>query len=99
MIGKCFRTFNGCQYHQWQTYNGFGFRFVIQFNHLLLRMSLAPGAEVIYDPELGGPPLRIYPVPLCGQTAVPEYQDLMQFEHCVVLKTWDGCRGNVPMTG
>lgn len=98
-IGKCFRTVNGGQYQQSQIYSGFGFRFVVQFNHLLLRLALAPGTEVIYDHELGGPPLRIYPVPGRGQTAVPEYQDIMQFEHSFVLETWEGCRGNIAKTG
>ena len=61
--------------------------------------AMAPGTEVIYDHTLGGPPLRIYPVPGRGQTAVPEYQDFMQFEHSVVLKTWEGCRGNIAKAG
>lgn len=98
-IGKCFRTVNGGQYQPSQIANGFAFHFIIQFNHLLLRVALAYGTEVIYDRELGGPPLRIYPVPDREESAVTEYQDLMKFEHSVVLKTWQGCQGNIPMTG
>ncbi len=98
-IGKCFRTVNGNVYQQSQIFGGFGFRFVVQFNHLLLRLALAPGSNIDYDPQLGGKPLRIYPVSDHASAVTPSYQDIMQFEHSVVLKTWADCAGNIARKG
>jgi hypothetical protein len=97
-IGKCFRAVNGGKYCRSQIFSGFGFSFGVQFNHLLLRIARAPGTVVDYDPALGGPSLRLYPVPDRQLTVVPKYADIMKFTHAVVLKTWRGCQGNIPKT-
>lgn len=95
-ISKCFRVVNGGQYQPCQVGAGLSFRFTVQFNHLLLRICRAPEAHVDYDTDLGGRPIRLYPVPDREIPSVPDYADLMKFEHSVVLRTWRGCRGNVP---
>jgi hypothetical protein len=97
-IGKCFRTVNGGHYQPSQIFSGFGFCFVVQFNHLLLRIARATGTDVNYDPALGGRPIRLYPIPDRQISTVPTYVDFMKFQHSVVLRTWKGCPGNVPQT-
>ena len=94
-IGKCFRTINGGQYQYSQIFSGFGFSFIVQFNHLLLRIANAPKADVVYDPSFGGRPVRLYPTP-DSRIIIPEYADFMKFQHSVVLRTWFGCKGNIP---
>jgi hypothetical protein len=37
--------------------------FIVQFNHLLLRIAQAPGANVIYQSQHGEIPVRLYPTP------------------------------------
>lgn len=97
-IGKCFRTINGGQYQPSQVYSGFGFHFVIQLNHLLLRIARVSGADVDYDSTLGGRPIRLYPISDHQVIVVPEYLDNMKFQNSLVLRTWRGCQGNVPKT-
>jgi hypothetical protein len=94
-IGKCFRTINGGQYQYSQVFSGFGFSFIVQFNHLLLRIASAPTADVEYDPSFGGKPVRLYPTP-DSRIVIPEYADFMKFQHSLVLRTWLGCKGNIP---
>ena len=95
-IGKCFRVINGGKYNPSQVLSqGIGFRFTIQFNHLLLRIALAPGANVTYQSWHGELPVRLYP------TAAPKipdhfsYEDSVKFDHAVVLETWLNCQGNI----
>lgn len=62
-----------------------GFRFCIQYNHLLLRIAQAPAASFIYQSSEGEYPVRLYPEP----SKIPEkitYQDVMKFEHSVILE-------------
>jgi len=98
-IGKCFRIQNGGQYYPSQIYSGFGFRFTVQFNHLLLRIALAPGCDVTYDPHLGGRAVRLYPAPDREVVQFPVYNDIMHFEHSVILNTGEGCLGNIAKSG
>ena len=75
--------------------NGDGFKFIAQFNHLLLRIGQAPAANVSYESWRGESPIRIYPTPV---PTIPDdfaYQDIMKFEHSVILKTWMDCQGNI----
>lgn len=73
--------------------NGDGFKFVVQFNHLLLSIAQAPSANVHYQGR-GQIPVRLYPTP----KPLPDdfaYENIMEFQHCVILKTWADCRGNI----
>jgi hypothetical protein len=96
-IGKCFRVINGGKYNPSQVFSGgVGFRFTVQFNHLLLRIARAPGTEVTYQSWQGELPVRLFPA---AAARIPDnfaYEDIMKFEHAVVLETWLNCRGNVP---
>jgi len=95
-IGKCFRVINGGKYNPSQVLSrGVGFRFTVQFNHLLLRIARAPGANVTYQSWNGELPVRLYPTPATKISDHFAYKDIMSFEHAVVLETWLGCRGNV----
>lgn len=95
-IGKCFRVINGGNYNPSQVLSGgTGFRFSIQFNHLLLRIARAPGANVTYQSWNGELPVRLYPTPAIKIPDHFAYKDIMSFEHGVVLETWMGCRGNL----
>jgi hypothetical protein len=94
-IGRTFRTVASAGYDNAVTYKGFGFRFLVQFNHLLLRIALAPSAEVCYDQWIGVTPARIYPEPT-KVISIPAYPNHIAFEDALVLRTWKGCRGNVP---
>ena len=74
---------------------GDGFKFIVQFNHLLLRIAQAPHANVTYQSWQGEFPIRLYPTPAPVIPPHFVYDDIMKFEHSVVLETWQGCRGNV----
>jgi len=75
--------------------SGDGFKFIVQFNHLLLRIAQAPGANVTYQSQRGELPVRLYPTPIPRTPENFAYEDIMKFEHSVVLETWAGCRGNI----
>jgi len=95
-IGKCFRVINGGRYNPSQIFSrGLGFRFTIQFNHLLLRIARCPGADVTYQSWQGELPVRMYPKPVRNTPAIFAYDDIMKFEHSVVLETWLNCPGNL----
>src|SRR5665213_2622327 len=48
-ISRCFSVINGGKYEPSQVLaQGLGFRFTVQFNHLLLRIARTPGAKVTY---------------------------------------------------
>ena len=95
-IGKCFRVINGGKYNPSQVLSrGTGFRFTIQFNHLLLRIARAPGANVTYQSWRGELPVRLYPTAASKIPAHFAYEDIMKFEHAVVLETWLDCPGNI----
>ena len=98
IVLPCFRMINDGIYHRSQTYQGFGFRFLVQFNHLLLRIALAPGTEVGVDESIGVRPIRIYPEPDEPISTVPEYPNSKAFEDALVLRTWKGCPGNIHMS-
>ena len=61
----------------------------------LLRVASAPTADVEYDSNFGGKPVRLYPTP-DSRIVIPEYADFMKFQHSLVLRTWFGCKGNIP---
>jgi hypothetical protein len=90
-----FHVINGRQPIQSQSLaRVMGFKFIVQFNHLLLRIGRAPKANVTYRSSQGELPVRIYPTPF----PTPDnfaYDDIMKFEHSVVLETWLDCPGNV----
>lgn len=73
--------------------NGDGFHFVVQLNHLLLRIAQAPEADVICKSQRGEIPVRLFPIP-CPQTPENfEYINMMEFQSSVFLETFEGCRG------
>jgi hypothetical protein len=72
------------------------FQFCLQVNQLLLRFGLTPGAHVGYRIPPDPVPVRIYP----NQKPVPEnfeFDDLNHFCHSVLLRTWAGCKGDIPI--
>jgi hypothetical protein len=74
--------------------NGDGFNFVIQFNHLLLRIARAPHVgEFIYSNENGELPVRLYPTPSPQTPDNFAYEDMMNFQRSIILRTWAGCCG------
>jgi len=96
VMGKCFRVINGGKYNPSQVLSpGVGFRFTVQFNHLLLRLARAPCANVTYQSWQGEFPVRLYPAPMKGTPELIAYENVMKFEHAVVLETWLNCRGNI----
>jgi hypothetical protein len=74
--------------------NGDGFKFIVQFNHLLLRIAQAPGANVTYQGR-GEIPVRLYPTPTPRLPDNFTYESIMDFERSIILETWAGCRGNI----
>jgi hypothetical protein len=95
-ITRCFRVINGGKYNSSQVVkNGDGFKFYVQFNHLLLRIGQAPSANVTYQSWRGELPLRLYPIPFQKFPPNFAYEDLMRFEHAVILETWLGCKGDI----
>jgi len=95
-ITRHFYVINGKQPIQSQVIkNGDGFKFIVQFNHLLLRIAQAPGANVTYQSQQGEIPLRIYPTPNPRTPDNFAYDDIMKFERSVILETWKDCPGNI----
>jgi hypothetical protein len=96
-LTKMFSTINGNKFVGPQTHQaGVCFRFCIQINHLLLRVGMSPGAEFGYIAHGGLNPFRLFPD---ADLQVPEnleFQDVNNFLHSVVLRTWAGCAGEVP---
>ncbi|HTV40680.1 MAG TPA: hypothetical protein VMF08_08895 [Candidatus Sulfotelmatobacter sp.] len=93
-ITRHFHVINGGKPQDQVLNNGDGFKFNVQFNHLLLRLGQMPNANVTYQSQRGECPVRLYPTPL----RIPDnfdYEDIMQFEHSLVLETWNGCSGNI----
>ena len=96
VMGKCFQVINAGQYNSCQILApGLGFRFTVQFNHLLLRIARAPGANITYKSWSGELPVRMYPSPVPKVHDHIAYDDVMKFEHAVILETWLGCEGNL----
>lgn len=74
--------------------NGDGFHFVLQLNHLLLRIAQAPHVgEFIYSNQNGELPVRLYPTPSPQTPDNFAYEDMMNFQRSIILRTWAGCRG------
>jgi hypothetical protein len=95
-ITRCFRVINGGKYNPSLVLKkGDGFKFIVQFNHLLLRIAQAPHANVTYQSWQGEFPVRLYPTPAPAVPPNFAYDDIMKFEHAVVLETWLGCQGNL----
>ena len=68
--------------------NGVGFKFMVQFNHLLLRIGHSPtDLNVTYETWNGELPVRLYPMP----TQIPDnfaYEHVLKFDKSVVLESW-----------
>jgi hypothetical protein len=96
-ITRHFHVINGGQPRQDLVLkDGDGFMFVVQFNHLLLRIGQAPHADVTYISQRGERPIRLYPTPLLiPENYDYEYEDYVEFLHSVELVTGLGCRGNI----
>jgi len=73
------------------------FQFCIQVNYLLLRVALTPGAKVGHRGPVGLIPFRVYPRANVNVPDKIEYRDVNYFLHSVVLNTWEGCPGEVPV--
>ncbi len=93
-ITRHFYVKNGAQPVQnFPLKNGDGFNFVVQLNHLLLRIAQAPHVgEFIYPNQHGEIPVRLYPTPSPRMPENYEYDDMMNFQSSIILKTWAGCR-------
>jgi len=95
-ITRCFRVVNGGKYEPSVIIkNGDGFKFTVQFNHLLLRIAQAPKAKVTYESWRGEGPVRLYP---SSSPKLPDdftYKDIREFDNSVVLETWLGCKGDI----
>ena len=96
-LTKIFPTISGNKFVGVRTHNMGGcFQFCIQINQLLLRVGMTPGAEVGYVAPGGLNPFRLFPD---ADPKVPEhceFKDMNHFLHSVVLRTWEGCPGEVP---
>lgn len=96
-ITRCFRVINGDRRARVQSQvlqNGDGFKFIIQYNHLLLSIGQAPNANVQYLSYKREMPVRMYPT----ARQIPDnfaYNDIMYFERSLRLRTWAGCPGNI----
>jgi hypothetical protein len=91
-----FPTINGNVFVGAKTHaTGACFHFCLQINQLLLRVGMTPGARVGYIAP-GGIPFRLYPNPDLRVPANLQFPDLNHFCHSVILRTWAGCRGEVP---
>jgi hypothetical protein len=94
-ITRCFRVINGGAPVASQVLkNGDGFKFIIQYNHLLLCIGQVPSANITYLSHRGELPVRLYPTsdPIPNDFA---YDDIMHYERSIELETWAGCRGNI----
>lgn len=70
--------------------SGDSFQFCLQVNHLLLRVAMVPQAVAGYVEK---EPFRLYPH---ADIVIPsnlEFDDIDRFLHSVILRTWNGCRG------
>jgi hypothetical protein len=98
-LAKMIPTTNGNVFVGPQAHSaGESFQFCIQINHLLLRVGMSPGAEVGYIAPGGLVAFRLFPE---ADTKVPElfeFGDINHFFHSIVLRTWEGCPGEVPLT-
>jgi len=90
-----FMTINGGQWGGFQSHaQGDGFHFVIQVNHLLVRVVRAPGARFASrgrSPEHF--PMRLHPI---ASRLAPKdcwYGDALEFANCLVVETWKDCVG------
>lgn len=92
---RCFRVINaGAPVQSQVLKNGDGFKFIIQYNHLLLCIGQAPSANITYLSNGGELPVRLYPTPM----RIPDnfaYDDIMHYERSIELKTWADCPGNI----
>ena len=83
-----FQVINGGQYNRNQrSKTRSAFKFIVQFNHLLLRLTRAPQAKVTYWSRKGELPILIYPQPARQNPPLFEYDSLLDFDHSVVLET------------
>lgn len=98
-LTKTFPTINGNKFVGIETHGMGGcFQFCIQVNHLLLRVGMTPGAEVGYLAPGGLNPFRLFPDSDSEVPAHLEFADLNHFMHSIVLRTWAGCAGEVPVS-
>jgi len=89
-ITRHFFIKNGAQHIQsFPLKSGDGFHFVVQLNHLLLRIAQAPHVkEFIYPNQNGELPIRLYPTPSPQTPDNFAYEDMMNFQQSIVLRTW-----------
>jgi hypothetical protein len=96
-LRKTFLTFNGGVFAGVQSdKRGECFHFSLQVNQFLLGVGLSPGAEVgcLSPGELV--PFRIFPKDTRPVPENFEFDDINHYLHCVGLRTWAGCPGEVP---
>lgn len=98
-LTKTFPTINGNVLAGVQKHTaGECFQFCLQVNHLLVRVGMSPGAEVYYFEPRRRDAFRLFPE---ADPQVPdrfEFEDLNNFVHSIILRTWAGCKGEVPST-
>lgn len=90
-----FMTINGGQAMEFQSHaRGDGFHFVIQVNHLLVRVVRAPGARFATRGRSSGHfPMRLHPI---ANRRAPKdcwYADALEFANCLVVETSKDCAG------
>jgi hypothetical protein len=95
---KMLPTINGNVFVGPQAHSaGESFQFCIQINHLLLRVGMSPGAEVGYVAPGGLVAFRLFPKAAPQVPELFEFRDVNHFFHSIVLRTWEGCPGEVPV--
>lgn len=98
-LSKTFHTFNGSVFAGSQTHtDGACFQFCLHLNHLLLRIGVSPSAMVGYIAEGGQIPLRLFPQQDANILGNLEYENFVHFSNSVVLRTFAGCQGEVPLS-
>ena len=98
-LTKTFPTINGRYFVGSQTHTGGGcFQFCLQINQLLLRVGMTIGAEIGYVAHSGLNPFRLFPLADRQVPEFHEFNDINHFMHSILLRTWDGCPGEVPLS-
>ena len=88
LLSQGFQVINGGHYHSNQIHRDkTGFRFTVQFNHLLLRIYRIPEATATFWSHRGERPIMLYPNAIRTNPAWFEYEDIMAYDHNLVLET------------
>jgi hypothetical protein len=96
-LTKTFPVINGNVFTGIKKDKGGGcFQFCLQVNYLLMRVGMSPEAEVENAAPGNLTAFRLYPE---ADPQVPErfeFNELNHFVHSIILRTWAGCKGEIP---